>query len=195
MHHDQVVVRADDPRHAELEANGWSVVARSWAAQLTVSEIDTSRLRSLVERVRVVGEIREVSSQDVHAILALDAATLDDYPGGIATRHEPLTAERARVAVERRGFGLFDRAGHALAVTYVDVDGRFAETDFTVVDRGSRGLGAGAAVKAASVLALVDDGVEIFRTGGSADNTASLAANRSVGYVVDEQWVTLSPAP
>ncbi|WP_307041753.1 hypothetical protein [Agromyces ramosus] len=86
---------------------------------------------------------------------------------------------------------MFDRAGRALAVTYIDISGPCAETDFTVVDGAQRGLGLGAAVKATSVLALMNVGVEIFRTGGSADNAASLATNRSVGYIVDEQWVTL----
>ncbi|HEY5223624.1 MAG TPA: hypothetical protein VIJ18_11335 [Microbacteriaceae bacterium] len=51
----------------------------------------------------------------------------------------------------------------------------------------------GAAVKAAAVLALLGDGVEHFRTGGSADNPASLATNSKVGYTVDQSWLTLAP--
>lgn len=58
--------------------------------------------------------------------------------------------------------------------------------------RGRRGLGLGSAVKAASVVALAAEGHCYFCTGGSADNAASLAANRSVGYVVDEEWLTLA---
>jgi len=48
------------------EAKGWEIAARSWAGQL-----------------RIVGP------GDIAAVLTLDRATLADYPGGIATRHEP----------------------------------------------------------------------------------------------------------
>lgn len=193
MPQDQVIVRDDDPRMAVLQSEGWTITARSWAAQLSSPLLDTRRLRALIARVRGAGELREINNEDIDAVLLLDAATLDDYPGGIATRHQPLTADRARVSRARRAFGFFDQLGQAIAVTYVDIDGNRAETDFTVVDRNHRGRGIGAAVKAASVLALLEDGVEHFRTGGSSENAASLAASVSVGYVVDERWVTLAP--
>lgn len=93
----------------------------------------------------------------------------------------------------RRGFGVFADDGRALSISYVDVDQRRAETDFTVVAAGSRRRGLATAVKAASVLALLRDGVEVFRTGGAEENTAILAANLRLGYVVDEEWVTLAP--
>ncbi|MCD2443710.1 acetyltransferase, partial [Agromyces sp. SYSU K20354] len=165
MQEHDVVLRADDPRRDELEAQGWSIAATSWAAQLTAPAADVDRLRTLVDRMRGYGELREVREDDIAAVLALDAVTVEDYPGSIATRHVPLTPERARVSRERRGFGVFDSRGRALAVTYVDVNDLRAETDFTVVDREHRGRGLGSAVKAASVLALIEDGVEIFRTG------------------------------
>ena len=61
-----------------------------------------------------------------------------------------------------------------------------------MVARDRRGLGLATAVKAASVLVLVDDdGVAVVRTGGSADNPAILAANDALGFVVDEEWLTL----
>jgi GNAT superfamily N-acetyltransferase len=67
------------------------------------------------------------------------------------------------------------------------------ETDFTVVARGWRGRGLGSAVKAASVLALLADGHRRFRTGGATENGASVAAAHSLGYIVDERWLTLAP--
>lgn len=46
------------------------------------------------------------------------------------------------------------------------------------------------------MLALLDAGVVRFRTGGSADNAAMIAANATLGYVVDETWLTLAaPTP
>lgn len=44
------------------------------------------------------------------------------------------------------------------------------------------------------MLDLVDRGIVLFRTGGSAENAAILGANRALGFVVDEQWWTFAPA-
>jgi hypothetical protein len=41
------------------------------------------------------------------------------------------------------------------------------------------------------VLTFAAEGVTQFRTGGSADNLAIIRANDAVGYVQDEEWVTL----
>lgn len=190
-----MVVRADDARVGVLEAAGWLVVARSWAAQLNAADVDIDALSELIRDGRVHGEVREIEKCDLGAVLDLDATTLADYPGGIATQHRPLTAATARVTAQRRGFGVFDDAGRALAVTFVDIDGNSADTDFTVVGAEHRRTGIGTAVKAASVLALVRDGVEVFRTGGAAENAAIRAANERLGYVIDEEWVTLAPRP
>lgn len=190
------MVRSDDPRRAELEAAGWVVLSRSWAAQLTASSVDIVALSRLVARVRRHCDVREIGDADLDSVLALDAATLADYPGGVATQHRPLTTSTARVRPTRRAFGAFDDAGRVRAVTYVDVDGpgaRCAETEFTVVDPELRGLGIGTAVKAASILALLREGVDVFRTGGADENTASLTSNLRLGYLVDEEWVTLAP--
>lgn len=191
----QVVLRGDDLRRAELEADGWVVVSRSWGAQLTESMVDVDALSALVRSGGRHGDVRELAEADLPAVLALDASTLADYPGGMATRHDPLTEESSRLTPDRLGFGVFDAGGRALAVTFVDIDGHQAETDFTVVASEFRGLGIGAAVKAASVLALLSRGIEVFRTGGAAENAAILATNQRLGYVIDEQWVTLAPPP
>src|SRR5690625_2946161 len=188
---DYVVIRADDPRRDEFEAKGWEITARSWAGQLTASTMDTAYLRALAHRGREYGEHRIVGSDDIAAVLTLARTNLEDYPGGIATGHEPLTLERAVCTASRRDFGVFNASGDALAVTYVEIEEHHAETEFTVVARDYRGQGLGRAVKAGSILALVDDGVTTFRTGGSADNAASLAVNQDIGYVLDEHWLTL----
>jgi len=126
-------------------------------------------------------------------VLELDAATLQHYPGGVATRHEPLTAARALPGSARRAFGAISTDGGLVAMTWTDVDGVRAETDFTVVREADRGRGFGTAVKAAALLALLDAGVRLFRTGGSSENAASIATNRRLGYVLDEEWLTLEP--
>ncbi|MCS5486015.1 acetyltransferase [Curtobacterium flaccumfaciens pv. beticola] len=206
---DVVVLPADAPRRVELERRGWRVVARSFGAQLDGDAVDRARLRSLVDRAGLT--VRALDDADVDAVLALDAATIGHYPGSVATRHEPFDRERATPSATRRGFGVWS-GDDLVGMTFVDVlvgaggaaagsdagsdaaaGSVSAETDVTVVAAGHRGRGIGTAVKAASVLALLDAGVTRFRTGGSADNPAIIAANTALGYVRDEEWVTLEP--
>ncbi|WP_454051703.1 GNAT family N-acetyltransferase [Cellulomonas sp. Marseille-Q8402] len=188
-----LVLRADDPRVAVHVAAGWTVVARSWGARLDADAADHGLLRSSAARPADHGSARALRPDDRDAVLALDAATAGDYPGGVATAHTPLDAERATVGPGRCGVGFVTGAGEIVAMTFVDLDLPHAEVDFTVVAPTHRGLGIATAVKAASVLGLLDRGVTTVRTGGSAENAAILAANRAVGFVVDEEWLTLDP--
>lgn len=191
-----VVLPANDPRRTELEAEGWAVIAYSWGAQLSAARVDRKRLAELAAGDGSGATVRPLGVRDVEAILELDAVTAHDYPGSTATRHEPLTRERATTSSVRCGFGAFDAHSELVAMTFVDIDtdpaGERAEVDFTVVDRSRRGQGLGSQVKAASVLELLGRGIQIIRTGGSAENRAILAANRALGFSVDEEWVTLT---
>ncbi|MDM7888024.1 GNAT family N-acetyltransferase [Curtobacterium sp. RHCJP20] len=117
----------------------------------------------------------------------------DDYPGGVAPRHEQLDNDAATPTAGRRASGAFAADGSLVAMTSVEVDGADAETDFTVVHPSHRGRGIGTALKVWSVLALQREGVRRFRTGGSAENVAIQRANAVLGYVQDEEWVTLAP--
>ena len=194
MSAEPVIARSDDPRVARLAEEGWIVTARSWGARLDAADADPARLRALVARVAGSAVLRELGPDDVPRILALDAATLADYPGGPATRHAAFAPEDVRApSPGRRGYGAFDDAGALLAMTFVDLDpaDRAAETDVTVVDAAHRGRGLGTAVKAASVLALLETGATVFRTGGSSENAAIMAAGAALGYRVDEEWLTL----
>ncbi|MEN0025039.1 MAG: GNAT family N-acetyltransferase [Microbacterium sp.] len=188
------VLRADDQRVPALLEAGWRITARSWAAQLDADRADRRVLRQLVERVAPV-VVQELRAADLPAVLALDAATVDDYPGSVATQHEALTGSSAALSRTRRGFGAWTPSGDLVGTTYLDVDGDTVETAFTVVARDHRGRGIGTALKAASVLALLDEHVVRFRTGGSDDNPAIIAAGTAVGYRRDEEWVTLEPGP
>ncbi|WP_149204130.1 GNAT family N-acetyltransferase [Actinotalea subterranea] len=185
------VLRSDDPGLQALEREGWVVVARSWGARRDTATCDRQHLEALAGRANATGTVRALTTHDVGAVLALDADTAADYPGREATAHAPLTADRAAVGPSRRAHGVVEADGRLVAMTFVDVEPPRAEVDFTVVAQDRRGLGLATAVKAASVLALVDDGVAVVRTGGSADNPAILAANRALGFVVDEEWLTL----
>jgi len=183
---------ANAPGRAELEAQGWVIKARSFGARLDPEHVDQERLTEFIDQVEGIASVRELSEQDVDAVLALDAATSGDYPGSTATQHAPLDRGGATPSADRIAFGAFLPTGELVATTYVDVDGAAAETDFTVVHRVWRGRGLAVAVKAASVLALTARGTLRLRTGGSSENVAIIAANVAIGYIQDEDWVTLT---
>ena len=192
MNEHTVVLPADSPERIQREAEGWHVSACSWAAQLTAEQVDLDHFALLIGKPGEGFVLREVTAQDCAAVLALDVSVAGDYPGSVATQREPFTRERALPSTHRRGVGAW--AGVELvAVTYVDVSGEAVETDVTMVARGWRGRGLSVAVKAASIIALMHSGVRVFRTGGSAENSAIISANEALGYVRDEEWVTLVP--
>ncbi|CAM3773668.1 GNAT family N-acetyltransferase [Occultella aeris] len=190
----EMVIRSDDPRCAELEGAGWTVVATSWGARLRVTPALLEGLGQVVAGAGQSGtRIRELTVSDADAVLRLDAATAADYPGGIATSHEPLDAAGARDLFTRgRVFGA-EHDGVLVAITATEEVGALVETAFTAVDPSHRGQGLATAVKAASVLAHAADGAALFGTGGASVNTASLAMNRAVGYEITETWHTYRP--
>ncbi|UFU05531.1 GNAT family N-acetyltransferase [Ruania halotolerans] len=190
---DHQILREDDPRVTALAAAGWTVTATSWGAEARLDRADRSRLQQLIDRVPDGLRVRALTAADVPQVLALDASTLMDYPGGVATVHEPLTAQRARPAPERFGVGAFAPHGILVGMSWVDITNRRAETDFTVTAPQWRRRGLATAMKAAALLALGDAGITIVRTGGAGENTGSIKVNQAVGFVVDERWLTLRP--
>jgi predicted GNAT family acetyltransferase len=184
------VLRADDPQVAELLTAGRRIRARSWGSALT--DPDAAELALLASAAPSGVALRRLESTDLLAVLALDAATADDYPGDVATSHTLLTAQTAALSPTRRAFGALDTAtGYLAAMTYVDIDGDSAEIDFTVVAGDRRGRGLGTALKAHALAELVTAGIRSFRTGGASENAAIRAVNTHLGFVVDEEWVTL----
>lgn len=186
------VLREDDPALPGLLEAGWRIAHRSWGARLT-PPADPAPLGALVAHAVAQGfEVRELGEESDAQVVALEAAVRDDYPGGPATA--PPRRTRASLREDRargtRWFGGFD-GGDLVAVTAIHLDGDRAETDFTSVAAASRRRGLAEAVKAASVLALAADGVRQFGTGGAAENAASTAMNRRLGYLLTERWVTL----
>lgn len=188
------MLRSDDPRIRQAEADGWECVATSWGARLELDHSDQAalaRLRELAERARGGGYVvREAGPDDLAQVLALDDLTARDYPGGVATRHQPLDEATAATALEDgRAWGAW--VGDTLvALTATHLLEDRVETDFTAVHPGHRRQGLATAVKAASVLAHAEDGATRFGTGGANGNLASLAMNRTVGYQITETWHT-----
>ncbi|MGN6744230.1 MAG: GNAT family N-acetyltransferase [Amnibacterium sp.] len=189
------VLRDDDPRTARLLAEGWRVAAESWGARLRLGEPpDLGALERLVARARRVAEIAELGEAWAPAIAALESETHEDFPQTPATPHVVRNAVET-AALWQAGFRAFGAAvdGRLVAATLLRRSGDAAETEVTTVHPKHRRLGLGAGVKAASILALAREGVRAFGTGGAAENEASLAMNRAVGYVIEERWLSLVP--
>lgn len=193
MPSDVVIVREDDPRCNELEIDGYEIIGYSWGANLRLD--DSSDLTNLGERVRRVRSegfiIRELTSADLTGLSEVESANFNDYPQSAATPHEMPTLERHQ-SLHRAGvrfWGVFFGAT-LVAVTGLEPLATRWNTTFTSVLREYRGRGLGAAVKAASIMDLFNEGARWFSTGGAASNTASLGANTALGYVIEPIWRT-----
>ncbi|GAB2677558.1 hypothetical protein [Kribbella swartbergensis] len=169
------------------------MTAPSWAALLDLAPAHTDAWTAATTRLPAADTCRDLREADVSAALALDAAIAGDYPGSVATAHEAFTAKNAVPTARRRSFGVFDPDGRLAAMTLLEVEAERAEVDFTVVARDRRRQGLATAPKAASLLALARDGVTVVRTGGSEENRGILPANQSLGFGIDEHWVTMTP--
>ena len=192
---DVVFVREDDPRCAELETEGYEVVGYSWGANLRLDvSSDLAVFDERVRRVRNEGfTIRELSADDLAIVGEVEFANVNDYPQSAATHHEMPTLENlvGMIHAGVRFWGVF-LEGRLVAVTSLERKGKRWNTKFTSVLAEYRGRGLGAAVKAASISTLFNEGVRWFSTGGAASNEASLGANRTLGYVLEPTWRTYS---
>jgi len=185
------IVRAEDPRVADLEASGYRLVGESWGARLHLAEPpDLTKIEQAVARAEVSGiTIRELSAEYADAVYELELANNVDYPFTPATFQPPPKRESIRGLWDsgKRIFGALD--GDVLVAVVVGqvVDGT-GDNDFASVLSTHRGRGLGAAVAAASIVAFAKEGVRMFTAGGATVNAASLGLVRSMGFRVEEQW-------
>jgi GNAT superfamily N-acetyltransferase len=187
---DVQVVRDDDPRCAELEAAGYRVVGESWGARLRLSEPpELSVMRDAVVRAEAVGiALRELGPDFSDDLFSLEYQNNADYPLTPATTQKLRDADAIRGLWDKyRIFGALDGA-QLVAATVIGQKADRGETQFTSVLSAYRGRGIGKAVKAASILALAEDGLRLFSTGGAGVNEASMGANRALGYTIEERW-------
>lgn len=185
------IVRAEDPRVADLEAAGYRLVGESWGARLRLPEApDLTRLEQSVDRAEASGiTIQELSAEYADALYGLELANNADYPFTPATFQEPPERESIRGLWDsgKRIFGALD-GGVLVAVVVGQVVEGTGDNDFASVLSTHRGRGIGAAVAAASIVAFAKEGVRVFAAGGAAVNASSLGLVRSMGFQVEEQW-------
>lgn len=188
------ILREDDPRATELQAQGWTVVATSWGARFEYTEARRTHLDSLAI-VPSGWSLTELNADDAPAIIALDQACAVDYPQQASSSHAVPDVDEFSNQMkigERRAFAALCTSGSLQAVTVTEELADRIETEFTCVYPTKRGQGLASAVKAFSILTHVAEGHTRFGTGGASVNAASLAANKRVGYEVEPLWLTLA---
>lgn len=193
------VLQDNDADLPGLLASGFVVVGESWGAQLRLTDpADEARLRQSVTDAYAGGtRILELGVADATDIVALEQQTTPDYPYTPATAHRAPSLDEVLEWPRRRmqAFGARADDGTLLAVSAgreTEEEGeRLGDHDFVSVDRAHRGRGLAKAVVAAWILALADDGVRHFTTGGAAQNSSSLGMVRALGFTVDERWLSL----
>lgn len=185
------VLRDTDSRCAELEANGYTLVAESWGARLRCNEDeDSSVFRQATAKVREKGiHIQELSSEFADELLTVELANNADYPNTPATFHALPTIESMR-ALWREDNRIFGATNGNLLIGAISTSRRedVVELDFASILREYRGMGIGKALASAAILAWIEMGIRIFATGGAMTNEASLGTVRSLGFSVEEKW-------
>lgn len=188
-----VVVRVDDARCAELEGAGWTRVAESWGARLRVStEVDLEPPRQALAALPAELTICELSPDSAQKVHAFDVLTRPDYP--VTPQNAPPERDLDDVReLWQRGGRVFAalRGEELLGLTVIDRVESHGEIDFLAVDRSVRRQGVGAAVIAAAVLTLAAEGVRTFGSGGADVNEGSRRTAESLGFVIEERWVSL----
>lgn len=189
-------LRQDDPEHAALLAQGWTVAATSWGARLDLAgDSDLAVYDRAVGAARDAGyEVRELASTETAALVDLDTLVAPDFPDTPASHHTPLPLDLAeRLARgDWRAFGAWWR-GILVALTILYRFEDRWEVDRTAVEAAHRRRGLASAVKASSILTTHAEGARRWGTGGALANEGSLAVNRTLGFHLEPAWHTLLP--
>lgn len=108
MGNEFVVLREDDPRRADVESRGYTVVGQSWGARLELADApDLSVFREALSRAERAGiSVSELPVTASTALQELERDNTADYPYTPATAHELLDAEATR-DLWNKGFRVF----------------------------------------------------------------------------------------
>ncbi|MGA1813119.1 GNAT family N-acetyltransferase [Frondihabitans sp. 4ASC-45] len=180
-------------RHDELLQSGFLPVGESWGARLEVSPSVLSLCREIVVGAEASAFMcGELGRSDLGDVVHVESLVAGDYPSTPSTVHEAPSLRELEAMCDGgvRSFGI-RYEGSLVAVTLVGLAADRAETEFTSVHPEYRRQGLAKALKASSILTLALEGVELFGTGGSAVNEASVRMNAALGYRITERWVSL----
>ncbi len=189
------IIQFNDPRVQHLMQAGYVIVGESWGARLRLSDPpDLSALNAtVVAATEQALLIQELDASWAPQVTTLEALNHDEYPYTPATG-TPHRDESDVLEFWRSGYRLFGAIddGQLVAISVISRTTARGETEFTSVHPSYRRRGLAVAVKAASIMALADDGVRIFGTGGAQANTGSIRMNEHLGYAIEERWLSLT---
>lgn len=188
------ILQDTDPRCAELEAAGYSLVGQSWGARLSVDG-DIERFLTAIEKaIRFGIDVRKIWTEFAEEVLRVEIANNSDYPITPATSRPIPTIEVTRElwAPNNLMFGALSD-GVLIGVLATSSRESLVELDFASILRDYRGKGIGKALAAAAILEWVGQGIYRFGTGGASENEASLGTVESLGFSIDEKWRSYQP--
>lgn len=183
------ILRDNDPRCAELEALGYTVVAESWGARLTLDEDIGSYLATIHKLIGTGIDVREIGIEFAEEVLQLEITNNPDYPKTPANLRLLPTIEVIRDLwrPKYRVFGALSD-GVLVGVLATRAHGEIVELDFGSLLREYRGKGIGKALCSRAIIAWFRLGNRTFGTGGAMANDASLGTVKSLGFSVVERW-------
>ena len=185
------ILRDTDPRCAELESLGYTLVGESWGARLLLEpDQDLGPYLTAVNLSFGKGiDLQELNVEFAESLLGLELINNSDYPNTPATSRDIPTIEsiRALWRPENLLFGAFFE-GRLVGAISTSRRGEIVELDFASILREHRGKGIGKALVAAAIVEWAERGIRLFGTGGAMTNEASLGTVRSLGFSIDERW-------
>ena len=183
-----------DPRCAELETMGYTLVGESWGARLHLVE-ERERYSTAVRKVIESGiSIGELGIESAEEVLKLETTNNPDYPRTPANMRILPTLEIVRDlwTSESRIFGAISN-GVLVGVLATSQQGEMVELDFSSILKEFRGQGIGKALASSAIISWFRLGIRTFGTGGAMVNEASLGTVTSLGFVVVERWRSYQP--
>lgn len=193
------IIRSDDPARTQLEAAGYTVIARSWGANLDpLDPLTRRRIQAALDAGHGAGiHIRELNTPDASAVEAVETANHADYPQTPATKHDAVTTDAflGMLATGSRAWGaLLD--GHLIGVAVTSPKAPdWWDISFASVLAEHRNCGIGLALAATVIRDLTAAGATRISTGGAASNSASRGAALALGAVLEPEWLTYTPRP
>lgn len=185
------IVRSNDLRCQELEAEGYEVVGTSWGAHLTFT--DQFNIANLDTRINEASQ-KGYRFELLHAgfaqqILELEVLNNPHYPYTPATSQPMPTVQSTRALFLPNSWNFGALLNNELVgVCATSKKATSTELDFGSVHPDHRGKGVGIGVAAYALKTLIQLGETKFGTGGAEINSASRATVEKLGFSIDEIW-------
>jgi hypothetical protein len=187
------VVNSLDPRCQELESLGYTIVGKSWGAHLWLTDpLNLEKYSEKISNLQASGyRVESLPFGFAEQVLELELINNPDYPYTPATAQAIPTYESTK-GLWKPGNGIFGafKEEQLIGVIAASTGSRALNIDFGSVRQNHRRLGVGSAVASLAIITFANLGERHFSTGGAVVNEASQASVKSLGFNVDERWLS-----